>query len=236
MVEHILTCIHRTGRVGGEADTEPLAALVQGGVFGDTAATQIYIMTPATKDLDLTSSVLNQAASLTNGDHPALYGPVPPGDVDRITPLKTALNQLLPGVSISQFVYRRQTSGNLLTNGAYGAAMVCISCPPLPKLVPRVAFMESYSNKPLLDTIQQRPSGGSLQSRRRPACAPKGVLAMLDAGQVDGIRRLGRLAGVSRITPFNFSRATRTTFRYSSRIPELAYPPRLLGALQRQIV
>ena len=53
-------CTCSTGRdsglVGGVTEngvTESLTDLVQGGVFGDTATTKIFIMTPATFDLDL---------------------------------------------------------------------------------------------------------------------------------------------------------------------------------------
>ncbi|EME81801.1 uncharacterized protein MYCFIDRAFT_78767 [Pseudocercospora fijiensis CIRAD86] len=116
------------GRAGGEADTEPLGALVQGGVFGDTATTKIFIMTPATYSLDLDASTSGMSASLTNGDNQPLFdGATPEVPTDRLTPIRTTLAQLMPGVPISQFTYRRQTLNNQLETGAYGKAMILYS-------------------------------------------------------------------------------------------------------------
>lgn len=81
-------------------------------------------MTPATMDLDLYASTVGMASSLYNGDNPPLFGPSPPGTVDRLDTITTFLGQLLPGVPIAQFVYRRQNVDQLLNSGAYGALMV----------------------------------------------------------------------------------------------------------------
>lgn len=82
-------------------------------------------MTPATYSLDLVASTSGMSASLTNGDNQPLFdGATPEVPTDRLTPIRTTLAQLMPGVPISQFTYRRQTLNNLLETGAYGKAMV----------------------------------------------------------------------------------------------------------------
>ena len=121
-------CPCSTGRGGGIPGedpteggvTEPLGTLVQRGIFGDTATTKIFIMTPATYDLDLDPDkvlVAERVASLTNGNFQPLFDgstTTPSGILipDRLTPLKAQLGQLMPGVPISQFTYRRQLIGD----------------------------------------------------------------------------------------------------------------------------
>lgn len=80
-------------------------------------------MTPAEIELDLTENTpaSEQFGSLTRGENPPLYGS---GGRDRIGAIQAHLGNVLPGVEIAQFVYRRQTQDNLLQTGAYGANMV----------------------------------------------------------------------------------------------------------------
>ncbi|OBT55283.1 hypothetical protein VE04_04399 [Pseudogymnoascus sp. 24MN13] len=124
----------QTGGVTEDGVTEALGALVQGGVFGDVATTKIFIMTPATYDLDLDlekTPNADQRASLNNGDFQPLFDgtTVVSGQTipDRLTPLKAELGQLMPGVPISQFTYRRQTDDDRLKNDGYGKATVVYS-------------------------------------------------------------------------------------------------------------
>ena len=124
LVLNSLTCTYRSGRSGSEGNTEALRALVQGGVFGNPATTNIFIMTPAIFDLNLNTGTVSTAGTLANGNNPPLYGTSPPGTVDRLDTITTYLGQLMPGVPIKQFVYRRQTIDKLLADGAYGMAMV----------------------------------------------------------------------------------------------------------------
>jgi hypothetical protein len=123
----------QTGGVTEDGVTEALGALVQGGVFGDVATTKIFIMTPATYDLDLDlekTPNADQRASLNNGDFQPLFDgtTVVSGQTipDRLTPLKAELGQLMPGVPISQFTYRRQTDDDRLKNDGYGKATVSV--------------------------------------------------------------------------------------------------------------
>jgi hypothetical protein len=81
-------------------------------------------MTPAIMDLDLNAGTVGMAGTLAKGNNPPLFGTSPPGNVDRLDTITTFLGQLMPGVPVKQFVYRRQTIDSLLANGAYGAAMV----------------------------------------------------------------------------------------------------------------
>lgn len=83
-------------------------------------------------NLDLNAGTVGMASTLGNGNNPPLFGTSPPGTVDRLDTINTFLGQLMPGVPIAQFVYRRQTTDSLLASGAYGAAMVSESCSLLP--------------------------------------------------------------------------------------------------------
>lgn len=123
------------GRVGGgETGTEPLGSLVQRGVFSDSATTKIFIMTPATYDLDLNDGSIEgkpavpereqRASLLTSVDPPLFDGNTPGGPPDRLTPMKAALSALMPGVPISQFNYRRQVDDAKVRGQAYGKATV----------------------------------------------------------------------------------------------------------------
>lgn len=117
-----------TLRSGREAElsadeTETLADLTEGGVFGGDS-TKIFVMTPAIFDKDLTENTpgSEQFASQRQGNNPPLYGP---GErVNRLDPLEEELSQILPDAPIEKFVYRRQTNEGRLANGAFGANMV----------------------------------------------------------------------------------------------------------------
>lgn len=153
-------CTCSTGRgsglVGGVTEngvTESLTDLVQGGVFGDTATTKIFIMTPATYNLDLNTRVssADQRASLTNGDFQPLFdglttikGVTLP---DRLTPIKTQLGQLMPGVPISQFTYRRQNIDRFLGSDGYGKATVSVVPFPLHRVSKESILRLHGSNK-----------------------------------------------------------------------------------------
>ena len=143
-----------TGGVTENGVTESLTVLVQGGVFGDTATTKIFIMTPATFDLDLTAGVssADQRASLTNGDFQPLFDgstATPQGVTlpDRLTPIKTQLGQLMPGVPISQFTYRRQTIDRFLSSDGYGKATVSVVPFPLHRVFKEPILQLHGSNK-----------------------------------------------------------------------------------------
>lgn len=143
-----------TGGVTENGVTESLTVLVQGGVFGDTATTKIFIMTPATLDLDLTAGVssADQRASLTNGDFQPLFDgstTIPQGVTlpDRLTPIKTQLGQLMPGVPISQFTYRRQTNDRFLSSDGYGKATVSVVPFPLHRVSKEPILQLHGSNK-----------------------------------------------------------------------------------------
>jgi len=177
-------CTCSTGRdsglVGGVTEngvTESLTDLVQGGVFGDTATTKIFIMTPATYNLDLNTSVssADQRASLTNGDFQPLFdglttikGVTLP---DRLTPIKTQLGQLMPGVPISQFTYRRQNIDRFLDSDGYGKATVSVVPFPLHRV----------SKESILQQSKGRP-----EYIRTNRSSSAGYMAVLDAGQIDG--------------------------------------------------
>ena len=99
---------------------------MQGGVFGDGGSdynTNIYIMTPATRSLDLNGA---GSGSLTNGDNPALYGSDPGSAIDRLSTLEEHLSAMMPGVPISKFLYQRQNKESLAGNGVYGSALVSL--------------------------------------------------------------------------------------------------------------
>jgi hypothetical protein len=83
-------------------------------------------MTPAIfdRDLKLDTPISEQRSSLTQSDPDPLYGTTPPGIIDRLTPFTAKINELLPGVPIAQFTYRRQLNDRSVESGAYGAAMV----------------------------------------------------------------------------------------------------------------
>lgn len=94
-------------------------------------------MTPAIYDLDLgpTVSGTDQRASLKNGEFQPLFDgqTMVKGEVlpDGLTPIKTQLGQLMPGVPISQFTYRRQNIDDYLRNDGYGKAAVSVVLFPL---------------------------------------------------------------------------------------------------------
>lgn len=105
------------GRPGGETGTFSLTNLAQTR-FNDPATTHIYIMTPANYDLNIANlSPRAKLDSLTDGDHDPQYGPGGRSFTidasqeivarDRLTPLEADLRNILPGVPIDKFVYRR---------------------------------------------------------------------------------------------------------------------------------
>lgn len=114
------------GRLNGEANTQPLSALVNQQVFGDQT-TRIFIMTPATIDLDLKENLPGASLTQNQGDNIALFGPqYPDGWADRLTPLNSFLGSIMPNVPIDYFVYRRET-GNLNSGNAFGSATIVYS-------------------------------------------------------------------------------------------------------------
>jgi hypothetical protein len=121
-----LTLDFSTGRTFDprETETEPLAALVQRGVFGNVATTKIFIMTPAAIDRDLTGvPSREQGASLLQSDPQPLFDGTQQVTIDRLGAIRTALSGLMPGIPVRQFVYRRQTDDDKLTQ-AFGKAAV----------------------------------------------------------------------------------------------------------------
>ncbi|PNP44733.1 hypothetical protein TGAMA5MH_03542 [Trichoderma gamsii] len=60
----------------GETGTLPLETLVGSDAFGDPEAlkTQIFIMTPAIEDLDITAQTAEPNRTLPQSDNPARYG------------------------------------------------------------------------------------------------------------------------------------------------------------------
>lgn len=97
-------------------------------------------MTPATYRLDLDPklgvSSADQRASLTNGDFQPLFDGLTETALgvtlpDRLTPIKTQLGQLMLGVPISQFTYRRQINDYFLRDDGYGKATVSVVPFPL---------------------------------------------------------------------------------------------------------
>lgn len=130
--------VSSTGRAGGEAGTEPLANLVQRGVFGD-ANTKIFIMTPATFARDLLEQRDDQQAtpaqeqrqSQTNGNEPALYDTEPASTGGRLPALTAELGRLMPNVPVTgRFVYRRQQNGGLVRTGVSKAIQKSAQTPP----------------------------------------------------------------------------------------------------------
>jgi hypothetical protein len=69
-------------------------------------------MTPAPEEFDL-----NGSGNAANGNNPQKY----PAQVGDIT---TALNGIVPGVTVQTFVYQVQRSDSSLRSGPYGKAMV----------------------------------------------------------------------------------------------------------------
>lgn len=128
----------------GEAGTQPLLDVTQSSIFGDSATTKIFIMTPATYDHDLKEYIpeqkdengnivvpeqlatpeIEQTASLQQSDDQPLFDGATDLVPDRLTPLKDQLREILPGVEISQFTYRRQQSDERVQNQAYGKMVV----------------------------------------------------------------------------------------------------------------
>lgn len=116
----------RDGRPNGEANTEPLGSLVDQGVFGDDT-TKIFIMTPATLSLDMDENFVGASRTSSQGDNVPLFGPeAPPGWSDRLTPLNQFLGNLMPGVPVDYFVYRRET-GQLNQGNTFGSATILYS-------------------------------------------------------------------------------------------------------------
>lgn len=133
----------QTGRAG-EAGTQPLQDVTRSGIFGDVETTKIFIMTPATYDRDLKEYIPEQkdnggnvvvpeqlatpeneqTASLQQSDDQPLFDGATDLVPDRLTPLKDRLAEILPGVEISQFTYRRQQSDEKVQNQAYGKLVV----------------------------------------------------------------------------------------------------------------
>lgn len=171
-------CMYSTGRSEeiSAGESEALVDLAEAGVFGDVDTTKIFIMTPATLDLDLdeNTSSREQSASLSQGDQPALYG----GD-NRVGAIRNELGQILPGVPINEFVYRRQTQDNLLQTGAYGAAMVSPSS--------HLIICRTETDKVSADSLQQQSARRSWLRRPIGGSPSKGDLPMLDARDFDGL-------------------------------------------------
>ncbi|SMY24124.1 unnamed protein product [Zymoseptoria tritici ST99CH_1A5] len=164
----------RNGRVGGgETGTEPLGSLVQRGVFSDSATTKIFIMTPATYDLDLNDGSIEgkpavpereqRASLLTSVDPPLFDGNTPGGPPDRLTPMKAALSALMPGVPISQFNYRRQVDDAKVRGQAYGKATIVYSNRQITDPA------DPYSDKDWTPTTIAGSDGGSCEIRRQKA-------------------------------------------------------------------